>query len=212
MMLSDKLLAQVTPYNENPVTAIFNTRGMIEAIKPLRQTCHWTEAQLKKKAQNKIDNPRPHLEERLKEYKRKFGPFFQMTITGTSVIQTIEGNSWKPWARDNGAIESIANLLKLVEKASSIFPSAYFQITVNGTTHRNRDSPDGGSPFTSNELGSFAQTAINEMGWKKHKYTLIIGPEKEPKLYGKETEHRILRGMVKSTGEAVVVKVLGVGK
>ncbi|RJG51538.1 type VI secretion system-associated protein TagO [Motilimonas pumila] len=38
---SDKLVAQVTPYNENPVTAIFNTTGLGNAIKPLRQTCSW---------------------------------------------------------------------------------------------------------------------------------------------------------------------------
>ncbi len=41
MMKANKLLAQVTPYNENPVTAIFNTTGMSNAIKPLRETCGW---------------------------------------------------------------------------------------------------------------------------------------------------------------------------
>jgi type VI secretion system protein VasI len=41
MMTANKLLAQVTPYNDNPITAIFDTKGLINAIKPLRETCHW---------------------------------------------------------------------------------------------------------------------------------------------------------------------------
>ncbi len=41
MLKSDKLIAQVTPYNENPVTAIFDTTGLNNAIKPLRETCGW---------------------------------------------------------------------------------------------------------------------------------------------------------------------------
>lgn len=41
MLTSPKLVAQVTPYNESPVTAIFNTAGLENAIKPLRETCSW---------------------------------------------------------------------------------------------------------------------------------------------------------------------------
>jgi type VI secretion system protein VasI len=41
MLTSPKLVAQVTPYNESPVTAIFNTSGLENAIKPLRETCSW---------------------------------------------------------------------------------------------------------------------------------------------------------------------------
>ena len=41
MLTSDKLVAQVTPYNENPITAIFDTRGLDIAIEPLRNTCSW---------------------------------------------------------------------------------------------------------------------------------------------------------------------------
>lgn len=41
MLASPKLVTQVTPYNENPVTAIFNTAGLENAIKPLRETCGW---------------------------------------------------------------------------------------------------------------------------------------------------------------------------
>ena len=41
MMDSNKLVAQVTPYNESPVTAIFDTTGLSNAIKPLRETCSW---------------------------------------------------------------------------------------------------------------------------------------------------------------------------
>jgi len=41
LLQSNKLVAQVTPYNESPVTAIFNTAGLKNAIKPLRETCAW---------------------------------------------------------------------------------------------------------------------------------------------------------------------------
>ncbi len=41
MMKADKLVAQVTPYNESPITAVFDTAGLDNAIKPLRETCHW---------------------------------------------------------------------------------------------------------------------------------------------------------------------------
>lgn len=41
MMEADKLVAQITPYNENPVTAVFDTAGLENAIKPLRETCSW---------------------------------------------------------------------------------------------------------------------------------------------------------------------------
>lgn len=41
MLTSPKLVAQITPYNESPVTAVFNTAGLENAIKPLRETCNW---------------------------------------------------------------------------------------------------------------------------------------------------------------------------
>lgn len=41
MMKENKFIAQVTPYNENPITAIFNIAGLENAIKPLRETCNW---------------------------------------------------------------------------------------------------------------------------------------------------------------------------
>lgn len=41
ILVSPKLVAQVTPYNKSPVTAIFNTAGLENAIKPLRETCSW---------------------------------------------------------------------------------------------------------------------------------------------------------------------------
>ena len=41
MATADRFLAQVTPYNENPVTAIFLTSGLTNALKPLRETCDW---------------------------------------------------------------------------------------------------------------------------------------------------------------------------
>lgn len=41
MLMADKLVLQVTPYNESPVTAIFDTSGLDQAIKTLRETCRW---------------------------------------------------------------------------------------------------------------------------------------------------------------------------
>lgn len=41
MMDESRFVAQVTPYNENPSTAVFNVAGMESAIKPLRENCNW---------------------------------------------------------------------------------------------------------------------------------------------------------------------------
>jgi Type VI secretion system VasI, EvfG, VC_A0118 len=42
MAHATSFLAQVTPYSESPVTAIFDTRGMIAALRPLAETCGWS--------------------------------------------------------------------------------------------------------------------------------------------------------------------------
>jgi type VI secretion system protein VasI len=41
LMKAEKLVVQLTPYSESPVTAIFDIRGLSEAIKPLQTTCNW---------------------------------------------------------------------------------------------------------------------------------------------------------------------------
>ncbi len=41
LLAETKMVAQITPYNESPVTAVFDTRGLENAIKPLRETCGW---------------------------------------------------------------------------------------------------------------------------------------------------------------------------
>jgi type VI secretion system protein VasI len=38
---ANQFIAQVTPYNESPTTAIFNTSGLTDAITPLAATCGW---------------------------------------------------------------------------------------------------------------------------------------------------------------------------
>lgn len=38
---SNKLVAQTTPYNENPITAIFDIRGSKKALQPIRKYCNW---------------------------------------------------------------------------------------------------------------------------------------------------------------------------
>ena len=39
MLTSDRFIAQVTPYNDSPITATFNTQGMNNAIKTLTEVC-----------------------------------------------------------------------------------------------------------------------------------------------------------------------------
>lgn len=41
MLNADRFVAQVTPYNESPTTAVFDVRGLENAIRPLRETCSW---------------------------------------------------------------------------------------------------------------------------------------------------------------------------
>ncbi len=41
MASTTKFIAQVTPYNESPKTAIFDTKGMANALEPLAETCGW---------------------------------------------------------------------------------------------------------------------------------------------------------------------------
>lgn len=41
LMTADRFVVRTTPYNENPVTAIFDTRGLSAAIEPLREACGW---------------------------------------------------------------------------------------------------------------------------------------------------------------------------
>lgn len=41
MLGQRKFIAQVTPYSESPVTAIFDITGIEKAIEPLRKTCGW---------------------------------------------------------------------------------------------------------------------------------------------------------------------------
>lgn len=42
MMASDKFAAQVTPYGGGPLTAVFDTSGMVEALKPIMEACDWS--------------------------------------------------------------------------------------------------------------------------------------------------------------------------
>ena len=37
----NQLVLQVSPLNENPVTAVFDPTGLQEAIRPLQETCGW---------------------------------------------------------------------------------------------------------------------------------------------------------------------------
>ena len=41
LLVVDSFVAQVTPYSESPVTAIFDIKGLSNAITPLREACNW---------------------------------------------------------------------------------------------------------------------------------------------------------------------------
>ncbi|NRP12291.1 hypothetical protein XMM379_001354 [Aliiroseovarius sp. xm-m-379] len=42
MVKSDSFVAQTTPYNESPVTAVFNISGLEAALSPVMKTCGWS--------------------------------------------------------------------------------------------------------------------------------------------------------------------------
>lgn len=41
MLKTDRIVFQTTPYNENPVTAVFKLKGMEKAVAPIAQGCGW---------------------------------------------------------------------------------------------------------------------------------------------------------------------------
>lgn len=41
MMEHDTMIVRATPFSDNPVTGEYNIAGLEEAIKPLREACHW---------------------------------------------------------------------------------------------------------------------------------------------------------------------------
>jgi len=41
LMAADRLVLQVTPYNQSPITAVFDLAGLPNAMKPLREDCGW---------------------------------------------------------------------------------------------------------------------------------------------------------------------------
>jgi len=41
MLPADRLVLQSTPYNENPITAVFDLTGIREALAPVAETCGW---------------------------------------------------------------------------------------------------------------------------------------------------------------------------
>jgi len=38
---ANRLVARVTPYQESPITAVFDLRGLRAAVRPLQETCGW---------------------------------------------------------------------------------------------------------------------------------------------------------------------------
>ena len=42
MVAEDRLILRLTPYGENPITAVFDTRGMRTPLEELAETCNWS--------------------------------------------------------------------------------------------------------------------------------------------------------------------------
>lgn len=197
---SERMVLRFVPFNSNPVVTEFDTRGFRTALRPLEDASGW-----------RLDDALVELEERLQSARSSFDRFYRSSIDRNTVSTVVEGNTWKPWARDDGATERIVEALRLVAYAAKPWPTARFRITVYGTTYRDGASADGGAPFTSQQLGALARSAINDVGWKVERYEVLVGKEREPERYGDDAP-RILRGKVKSTGESVMIEVLSVGE
>ena len=202
MMESDKFLAQITPYSENPITAIFNTAGMKEAIKPLRETCEWTDDRLKRRA----NSPKKRIEAKLKELWKPPELLLYIYTDGLSVKAKMEAVSGP-----SSAVYIIQTALALAEKAANSYDGSRFSITVNGSSYRGKGAYSR-KPFTSEELEGFTRKAIKYLKWEEGLYDLVIGPEIEPKFYGEDAEYRYQRGQIKSTGESIVIKILAAEK
>jgi len=41
LLTTTRFVAQVTPYNESPITAVFDLTGLANAIRPLQEACGW---------------------------------------------------------------------------------------------------------------------------------------------------------------------------
>lgn len=41
LLIATRFVAQVTPYNENPITAVFDLTGLTNVIRPLQDACGW---------------------------------------------------------------------------------------------------------------------------------------------------------------------------
>lgn len=41
LMRANRFVARITPYNDSPVTAVFNTTGLSDAVMDLRRACNW---------------------------------------------------------------------------------------------------------------------------------------------------------------------------
>lgn len=55
MMEAERLVVQIIPYAQNPITTIFNTRGLNEIIKPIANTCNWPSLSEEKLGNKKIE-------------------------------------------------------------------------------------------------------------------------------------------------------------
>ncbi|MEJ2622594.1 MAG: type VI secretion system-associated protein TagO, partial [Candidatus Thiodiazotropha sp.] len=97
MMDSNKFLAQITPYSENPVTAIFDTTGMSNAIKPLRHVCGWSEKDLQRRERirNKAAlKERNDLERRIMEKESTLGKYKEFILANIGKEVHLKLSQW----------------------------------------------------------------------------------------------------------------------
>lgn len=102
----DRLVAQVTPYNESPVTAIFDLTGMDMALEPVRDACGWSKRAPKKRAP-KEDFPFPIIGEIMHEG-LSGASFVQVTAGWVEVSKVKEkSRAWKNGLRVGDSVFAI---------------------------------------------------------------------------------------------------------
>ncbi len=83
--------------NENPGTATFSTKGLINAIKPLREECYWSEEAIKKAhiRKNKTEQKRKLEEERkLKKSKISYEKYKEFITNHKGTLVQIRTSEW----------------------------------------------------------------------------------------------------------------------
>lgn len=134
---------------------------------------------------------------------------YGISAKGNSVIAKTEGNSWKPFARDNSVKERIKNALDLTNKAALKTQNDFkIEIKIYGSTATSGGSSDGAKPFKGKELKRLLDDVLSKDSKTKNRVTNISTQDEVPELYTEEDGYPILVGHVKNTNERIKIHVL----